>query len=471
MLALALLLSAGGARAGEVGLSVGPDVTIISLSGISNYGDNGDASPCPPGYGAELCRGYSVGTDSCNIGSDYVDWCDPPDGGNGSCRMTTNEWHPLVATDSDHSVIAQNLYRLKDGRFEQVGMSFLKHGFVSTNSSNSACVWNDNGTPNTSCFNGSGVGGNVLGLGCTDFYGSGLNGSRPLGRRSDVQVAGADHPTDPAGGESNDNYDQRIVVPESDLDPAQNAGALYWVEGQYVVRDDARAGNGLNNASYRSATIGSMPNLSISLTGNTIREMPAIFAWQVADPEVEMVTADRSTFFEGEEADAPATGQFYPDYTVLERFHAARRVTQNTDGVLPFHYEYAIYNMNSDTSADGFVIDFPGSSTIEGAGFNDIDHHSGEPFDTSDWTIDVDGPNGTITWSAVDMGANTNALRWGTMFSFWFDSDSPPTEMTHTLDLFKIDEPLNVPFFSESLEIFSDGFESGDTSAWSSTIP
>ena len=147
----------------------------------------------------------------------------------------------------------------------------------------------------------------------------------------------------------------------------------------------------------------------------------------------------------------------------------ARRVTETMrGGGLQYHYEYAVYNMNSDTSADGFVIDFPGVADFENVGFNDIDHHSGEPYDTSDWDIDANELTGTITWSAVDVGANSNALRWGTLFSFWFDSDLPPDVMSHRLDLFKIDEMLDVPFAGapEERPLFSDGFESGDTSAW-----
>ena len=468
---LALSLSGLTAQAAETsqlgGLSTGPDVTIFSLSGVSDY-SNGEA--CPAGYAGD-CRGYAIGTDSCNIGSVSLDWCDPPDGGNNNCRSTTDAFHPLVGTNSDHPVIAQNLYRLKNGRFEQIGLSFLKHGFFSTNSGESACMWNDNGTPNPSCEFPP-AGGSQLGVGCTDFYGSSLNGSRPLGRRSDVVAAGGDHPTDPAGGETNDNYDQRVLVSEEDIDPAQNPGALYFVEGHYVVRDDARAGNGLNNASYRAANIGSMPGLNMSLTGSTVRELPAIFAWQAQDPGVEIVQADRDTFFTGEAADVPATGQTHPDYTVTERFHAARRVTEPAEGPLQYHYEYTIYNMNSDTCADGFTIDFPGAAAIANAGFRDIDHHSGEPYDTADWSVVVDEPNGSVTWGVAPFKpfGNSNALRWGTSFSFWFDSDTPPTTMAHTLDLFKIDEDLDVPFPSKAPNpIFDDGFEAGNTDAWSST--
>ena len=142
-----------------------------------------------------------------------------------------------------------------------------------------------------------------------------------------------------------------------------------------------------------------------------------------------------------------------------------------TAGPLQFHSEYAIHNMNSDTSADSFVVGFPAGTAFANAGFTDIDHHSNEPYDTSDWTIATDSPNGTITWSAVDMDEDTNALRWGTTFSFWFDSDRPPTLATHQLHLFKIDEMLDVPFPILDIDIFNDGFETGDTSAWSFVFP
>jgi hypothetical protein len=282
------------------------------------------------------------------------------------------------------------------------------------------------------------------------------------------------------------------VVQESDLDPAQNVGALYWGEAQYIVRDDARSGptasppapfgeglgtinawlgeNGLNNASYIQVTIaGPGDEWDLDDTGPTVRETAAIYAWQAVDPEVEIVTADRQTFFVGDVIDPPAGPGNHPDHWVVERFDAARRVTE-TLGPLGYHYEYAIHNMNSDTSADGFIVDFPVAAQFANFGFTDIDHHSGEPFDTSDWTIAIDSPNGTITWSAVDMGTDTNALRWGTTFTFWFDSDQPPTA-THQLDLFKLDELLTVPFETLDTKIFDDGFETGDTSAWSNAVP
>src|SRR5688572_7627793 len=105
----------------------GPDVTVIDVTEVGNFTASGPEG----GY-----RGYAIGTNSCNIGNQHLWWC--------------NE-NTAYCSDEQHPVIAQNLYRLTnvdhDGsgatptvpRFEQIGMSWLKHGFFSTNSANAAC--------------------------------------------------------------------------------------------------------------------------------------------------------------------------------------------------------------------------------------------------------------------------------------------------------------------------------------------
>lgn len=146
--AVSLTLAGGVSALGAQGIpTLGPDVTVNLLDTVDNYGNTGGI------------LGYTVGTTSCNIGDTPVNWCD-----GGSCGGGL--------TSKQHPVIAQGLYRLKDGRLDQVGMSWLKHGFVSTNSTEGACK------QGAGCI-GPPLGGNQLGVGCRDTYWASLNGSRP----------------------------------------------------------------------------------------------------------------------------------------------------------------------------------------------------------------------------------------------------------------------------------------------------
>jgi hypothetical protein len=395
----------------------GPDVTVINLTDTMNYGSSG-------GF-----RGYSVGTDSCNVGNQPVNWCDE-----ASCGALTSAQHP---------VIAQGMYRLKGGRFEQIGMSWLKHGFLSLNSANSACQ-----TGHPSCTSPP-LGGSQLGVGCTDTYVASLNGSTPMGKRSEVNATNGVFPFPYSEVFPGNVVEQHIKVLETDLALATNPGALYWLEGQYIADNDAAAGNGLNNASYRPVTVQATSPFGLTFSGATIREKTALRAWLAQDPKVELVNVD-----------VPGA--------IVERFEIARRVTNPSSGV--WHFEYAIRNLNSDRSGQFFAIDFPDGTTFTNAGFKDIEHHSGEPYATTDWANAVDDPNSVISWASEDFATNVNAnaLRWATLFNFSFDADSPASG-THRLAFFKPGSPAFVDFVFPG--IFSDGFEFGDTAQWSAAVP
>jgi hypothetical protein len=412
-----LALSAPVAAAGPGFPTSGPDVTINLLDDVESYGVGGGVA------------GYSVGTTSCNIGDQNLNWCD-----NGGC--------PGDVQPDQHPVIAQGLYRLKDGRLTQIGMSWLKHGFLATNTTEGVCK-----TVGGCISPGTG---DLLGPGCRDTYWASLNGGRPLGPRSEVNATTGEFPFPHGGGGTTTTPgDQRIRVATADVDPAQNAGALYWVEGQYVADNDALAGNGLNNASHRSATVAANSSFTITPTGSVVRERSAIHAWKAADGSVEIHHVDVAS-------------------SVPERFEVARKVTQ-VDGDT-WHYEFAIRNMNSDRAARAFTVDFADGTSITGVGFRDIDHHSGEPYSTADWTPSATQATGTVTWSTetFQTNPNANALRWATMFNFWFDADVAPGAELHTLELFKPAFPAAV---SWEWPLFADGFEAHNLVAWSSFEP
>ena len=101
----------------------------------------------PPSSRSVGCiRAYSFGTSSVNVGNVNLDWID------GS---------------PNHPVIGQNMFRLKDGRFEQIGQSWLKHGFCALQLLGcGACA------TQAGCLS-------FLKPGCRDPYSASLSGAAP----------------------------------------------------------------------------------------------------------------------------------------------------------------------------------------------------------------------------------------------------------------------------------------------------
>lgn len=332
---------------------------------------------------------FSIGTISCNIGDQPLNWVD-----------TTNQ----------HPVIAQNLFRLKNGRFEQIGQSWLKHGFLATNEN--LCGVCPTPFPDSQ-----------LHPGCSDPYSAGLNGNQSLlGPRSVVNASTGYFPGPPSPPNMPTVIERRLQVHDADLDPAVNAGALYFGEGHYVAADDAAAGNDNNNASYRRITIGTQggpTNYSLVLTDSTQQQKPAIQAWQDTDASVAIGYAD-----------VPGDG----------RLIVGAKVTDLQNGF--WHYEYAVQNLNSDRSVGSFAVALHDATPSQGTGFHDVDYHSGEPYDLTDWPSSR--LPGMLKWATTDfsVNANANALRWGTLYNFRFDTNSPPiANAVITLGLFKPGSP------------------------------
>ncbi len=362
--------------AGAYAQSTGPDVAVSDLSDVAAYGQ------------ALGITAFAVGTTACGVGTQPVLW---------------------DASNNGHPVIAQNIYRYYRGRFEQVGQSWLKHGFVSTNS------------PGCGTCQQPPLGGGQLGVGCTDTYGAGLNGSNTgLGPRSQVNAATGVFPI-PHGTPTGDpTIMARVQIHNSDLDPIAYSGARYFAEGHYVTADDAAAGNKNNNASWREI-VAPAPgaNGGVPFIGGTHAQQSAIYAWQTISPNVVLQTIDISG-----------------DGRVIVAAGAWPALGGMT------HYEYAVYNMNSDRSVQGVTISLPVGAVLANVGFHDVDSHSGEPYSLTDWTPTILS-NG-VKWNTQTYAANTNAnaIRWGTMYNFSFETTSAPTGNV-TLDLFKPGVPTS----------------------------
>jgi len=364
---------------------VGTDVIVGAINGVSNYGTNT--------VNGVALYGYAFGTTSCNIGTAVLRWSQ---------------------ASSFHPVIPQNAYRIKNGRIEQIGISWMKYGFCALQES--LCATCQSGGV------GCGSSQSTLGIGCSDPYGSSLNGSQSgLGPRSHVNASTGYFPGDtsaeigtwPAMPSGQSLIARRIQIKADDLNPTLNVGAVYLAEGQYVHPDDAAAGNDNNNASYIKVTVAAS-GYAMALSGSTFQQKPAIYHWAQVVPTVAYSVVDM------------ADGRFIVGYNV----------SLNSNGT--YHYEYAIYNMNSDSSGSSFSVPIPAGVTVTNATFKDIAYHSNEVYDGTDWTISNSG--GQLTWQCTQTFAqnvNANALRFGTLYNFAFDANSAGVTGNTALGVFK----------------------------------
>lgn len=385
----------GGTAGTEV--SNGPDVIVSDLVGIITHQYENTLTG--------LITAYSIGTVSCNIGNVPLQWQELP--------------------SHQHPVIRSSMYRLKNGRFEQIGMSWVKHGFFATNDPICGAI----------CTAPGQHGGASLYPGCGDPYSAGLNALQSgLGPTWQINAHTGTFTTPSTSGTA-PGQARRLQVHNVDLDPALNPNARYYFGAQYIAADDAAAGNGNNNFSHQRAFIvpapafpsdtctGDDPNKFCAYFTDFLRETESpIRAWKHEDPSV--VETD---------AQVPGEGLFI----------LAARATDLGTGF--WRYEYALQNVNSDRSGKAFTVPITIGAAVTNVGFHDVDYHSGEPFSNDDWQVSV--LSGKIIWSTADFATNpnANALRWGTLYNFRFDCNSPPTApgspTTVALDLFKPGAP------------------------------
>lgn len=332
-------------------VSAGPDLIIADMPTAVHWGSTGGV------------HAYSFSTIICNLGDAPVQFS---------------------ANTNAHPVITQNLYRLSDGRFEQIGLGFGFHTFFALEQN--------------FCGTCAPVGGGSLGPGCSDAHSAAINGAQhALGPRSEINpVTGEFIFPFTGSGQTGDTIFRRVQARESDL---SGAHAQFFVEAIGVAPDDAAANNIHNNATWRK--VGVDAGFHISPIGAPTREQPAIKAWAMhAGATVEPV-------------DVPGDGRFY----------VGSLVTDNLNGT--WTYEYAVQNLNSARAAGAFRVPSNGSD-IAHIGFHDVGYHSGEPFDGTDW-IGL-ATSEAVTWATDTHDANpdANALRWGTLYNFRFVAHTPP---------------------------------------------
>ncbi len=384
----------------------GPDVIVGELSGLQQF-DNV--------VGTQV--GLAVGTDSCNNGDQPLDW--------------------FALPSNDHPVIPQNLYRMSGGadnteRFEQVGHSWLKHAFLALE--DDAC--------NFGCNTNGCVTGQHLCVGCSDPYGAGLNASQNgLGSRAWVNpftgfFPGSNPNPNDHTGHVHTGTSHRILVEVNDLNTTLNPGATYFAEAAYISPHEyawcqTHPGqcNMYNNASYHEYHVSGTTNFIFTPIGGTVRMQPAILAWTGQIPP----------------------GRIEPDQGNDGFGLLGYKVTNPSAGV--WHYEYAVYNQNLDRAIQSFSVPLGPGISVSNIGFHAPPQHPAfahdgtvgdAGFSSTSWTPDQTA--NSLTWSTETFAQNpnANAIRWGTLYNFRFDSDQPPQTTNATIGFFKTGSPVTV---------------------------
>jgi len=386
-------------RSDDPNLVQGPDVIVGDISGTQQFGSNATQV------------GVAIGTTSCNNGNVSLHWVAMP--------------------NTDHPVIPQNLYRMSGGtdnqeRFEQIGQSWLKHAFAAVNGD--------------ACGFGCSGGGGGLGPGCSDPYGAGLNASQSgLGSRAWVNPFTGVFPSnarDHTGhNDQTSTPTHRALVEMVDLNTTLNPGATYFAEAQYVTPHEyvwcqSHPGecNMYNNVSYRQYAVSGTTSFTFTSLGSTVRMTPAINAWPGAT-----ITA------------------IEPEPGVDGRAFIAYKVTNPSPGV--WHYEYALYNQNLDRGIQSFSVPMGSGVTMSNPGFHAPLNHPGiandgtqgsAGYSNAPWTRSETATE--VNWSSETFGANqnANAIRWGTLYNFRFDSNRPPQSAPATIGFYKTGSPMTV---------------------------
>jgi hypothetical protein len=357
--------------------------------------------------------GLSVATTSWNVGTADCIWFPMP-----------NEQKPFIVW---------NTYRLKDDRFEQIGMSDIKYGFYALGSQQ--CGGETCPSPPDCCHwePGHGVG-TWLGQDCTDTYSAQLNANQcGCGPRFEVnpwtgvwEYTGSHYQQFHTGGcHQHTGVDHRCQVHDADLDPDLNPGATYYSEGFYLMLDDVDV---MNSAAWKPITvIPQEPNhWAFGMTGSSTPPITgfAIDAW----------TGSKQVMFAQE---MPVEEFVSPDGRAI----LASKVKFLGGGM--WHYEYALLNIDMDRQIGSLSIPIAPGTIVTNVGFHAVEHH-GEPFNTKDPdAVPIDNAPWTsvVTDTAITWSTTTNPIRWNMLYNFRFDASAPDESLPVTVGLYRAGDP------------------------------
>jgi hypothetical protein len=322
-----------------------------------------------------------------NVGSTDVPWYEKF---SGTFPPYNNDQHPYLIW---------NMYRLANGVLEQIGVSPVKHAFLTINS-NCAC------DP-----------GHILWVGCQDTYGIGNNDSIfDLTTRPEVtastgvwQRCGSIFDPDCNGVQNNppgrsNPMDRRMAVAVADFGVP---GAIYYFDSWYIVRDDTN----IFNMGWRTV----VPHLQ---SGNWL--------FNPFGPMNIGVVIDQWV----NPASPGPNAQSVPITTPRGHLRVAMKAFALDGG--QWRYEYGVQNFDFDPRIKSFSVPLPPGVVATNPGFHDPDQDG-----ANNWAATIAG--GTITWRAPSAAA---AQDYGTLYNFRFTANAAPTAVGGTTVTMRVQEAI-----------------------------
>jgi hypothetical protein len=347
---------------------VGVDVRLVTIGAIDWKGNVSGSDEIVIAPSAELE----------NVGTADVPWY---------LKFTSNS--PPYNNDQ-HPFLTWYVFREIDNRFEQIGLSGVKHAFFSTNI-------------NCSC-----PGGNVLGVGCGDVYSSGNNNqANALGPRDEITAfeglwenCGSFFDPMPCTGQQQNTAGStasglnRLSISPSDIVPN------LYMQAWYLIRDDTNIFNSMGYDQFNPALVNTTWVMNRS---NNFNSGPAIHNYVPANS---MSTNQASK--------TVATNEGH--YTV-----AVKVVDLGND---LYRYNYAIENYDFDPKFNQFTLPLNDSPLITDMVFSDPDNNN-----LNDWDFIFSNNQLQVT------GDSTNEQDWGMLFSFSFTAPAPPKQGVFTINI------------------------------------
>ncbi len=381
-----------------------------------------------------------------NIGSADVPWFAQFADTHNDDACCANQGDGVCAPygNDQGGMLVYHLYRFVDGRLEQLGQSQVKHAFNSINA--------DSGVGSVSC-RAQNRPGRVVPSGCEDLYQVSSNADQAfLGPREeiiahrgiwlrdgsiwdltgplDVPDGNCDYMPDPPlfGGQVpceapvSDAMERRLSVPESELSAA---GARYFIEAWYLVRDDVNIFNSIGRR-------------EISPAFNNGWTFSAAAPFQQGPVIDDYLVIQNATT--GSMTDIIDSGEGF-----VQISSAVSALEHDR-----WQYDFTLMNFDFDRAIDRFDIPVAPGVTVSIAEFFDGDLEIG-----NDWTVSAQP--GLLSFEA----AEPDRLKWGSLVSFRFVANKPPNTDIATLHIAEAGDPdsLNASILTSTSLLFEDGFE------------